>query len=308
MLLHRLKKFLVLFYIVLFCFSCSENNGKPIEEITILIDTLTSGAGLFSYTYSVTNYSKKINVYYYIPENKTATTPILFVFHGDERNAKDYRDVMIAEAEIKGFIVIAPEFSEQNFPGGDTYNLGNVFIDGDNPTQSTLNPEAQWTFSIIEPLLTYFKTQINNTTDKYFIFGHSAGAQFAHRLLMFKPNLQLEKAVISAAGWYTFPNSIIFPYGKNQSPLENLSLPLFFEKNVYIQVGENDNNPNAFGLRHNIFADAQGLNRKQRAENYFQFCQEIAGNISFNWNFNIVENAGHDYVEASNNAINLLFN
>lgn len=298
---------LALFSIFTLC-SCSENIEKADDEIATPINESTTGSGLFSYNYSVSNFNKNISIYYFIPENKTQTTPVLFVFHGEGRNAKDYRNAAISAAQTKGCIIIAPEFSEQNFPGGDAYNLGNVFVDGDNPSPTTVNPEDQWTFSIIAPLFTYFKTQTNLATDQYSLFGHSAGAQFAHRLLMFKPNLKLEKAVISAAGWYTFPNSVVFPYGKNQSPIQHLSLALFFEKKVYIQVGDNDDDPNAAGLRRNAFADAQGLNRKERAENYFEFCQEIAGNAPFNWNFNLVANAGHDYVIATNNAINLLFN
>lgn len=288
--------------------SCSESDEKIVPVLNPPLDSLSAGSGLFTYTYSVTNFIKNMKIYYYIPENKTETTPVLFVFHGDGRNAKDYRDATIATAETKGFIVIAPEFSEQNFPNGDGYNLGNVFIDGDNPTGNTLNPEAQWSFSIIEPLFDFVKTQINNTTTTYAVFGHSAGAQFVHRFLMFKPNARISKAVVSASGWYTFPNTVVFPYGRSQSPLENMSLSTFFAKKIYIQVGENDDDPNAIGLRRNAFTDVQGLNRKQRAENYFQFCQQLSVNTLFNWSFNVVENANHDYLKASNNAINLLFN
>jgi pimeloyl-ACP methyl ester carboxylesterase len=300
--------FFIFTMLVLISTSCSENDEKPIPAANLPIDSLSSGAGSFTYTYSVTNFSKTMNVYYYIPENKTETTEVLIVLHGDGRNAKDYRDALITDAQTKGFIVIAPEFSEQNFPNGDGYNLGNVFIDGDNPTATTLNPEAKWSFSIIEPLFDFVKTQINNSTPTYALFGHSAGGQFVHRFLMFKPNARINKAVVSAPGWYTFPNMVIFPYGRNQSPLQNMNLSTFFAKNIHIQVGKNDNDPNAAGLRHNAFADAQGLNRKQRAENYFQFCQQLAGNATFNWNFHVIENANHDYVKASKNAVNLLFN
>jgi pimeloyl-ACP methyl ester carboxylesterase len=232
------------------------------------------------------------------------------VLHGTERNANQYRNAIIVKAESKGFIVIAPEFSEQNFPGGDAYNLGNVFEDGDNPSANTLNPENEWTFSIIEPLFDYVKTQINNNNTQYHVFGHSAGAQFVHRFLMFKPTARVANAVISAAGWYTFPNNVVYPYGQSQSPLENMSISSFLSKKVFVQVGQFDNNPNDAGLRHTVLADAQGLNRKDRAENYYDFCQQLAlnSNITFNWAFNSVANADHDYIKASENAANLIFN
>ena len=66
---------------------------------------------------------------------------------------------------------------------------------------------------------------------KYHVFGHSAGGQFAHRFLMFKPNSRLDKMVASGSGWYTVPNlDFNFPYGFKKSPLESLFLNNLFEK------------------------------------------------------------------------------
>ena len=304
-------KYYFFIMLVFFLTACSKEEGTNNADISTTLDNLSTGSGLFSYTYEVVSFSKTINVYYYIPPTKTETTPILFVFHGTDRNAKDYRNAMLAKAEQLGFIVIAPEFSEQNFPNGDGYNLGNVFLDGDNPSANTLNPENKWTFSIIEPLFDFVKTQINNTNTTYNIYGHSAGGQFAHRFLCFKPNARVDKTVASASGWYTVPDvSINFPYGLNQSPIVNLSLPNFLGKKVCIQVGENDDNPNDAGLRHNEYADAQGLNRKDRALYYFQFCQQyaVSNTLPFNWSFHYIENADHNYIKASDKAATLLFN
>ncbi|WP_339838240.1 hypothetical protein [uncultured Flavobacterium sp.] len=298
--------------LIIQCFlltSCSKNDEINEPKTPIPLDKLSSGSGSFSYTYDVISYTKTLAVYYYIPTTKIATTPILFVFHGTDRNAKDYRDAMVAKAELLGFILLVPEFSEQDFPGGDAYNLGNVFVDGDNPSPSTLHPENEWTFSIIEPLFDFVKTQVDNSTSQYDVFGHSAGGQFAHRFLLFKPYARVGKTVVSASGWYTFPDtSINFPYGLSQSPLLGMSIPGFLSKKVYIQVGENDDNPNDSGLRHNEYADAQGLNRKERAIYFFQFCQQLSVPTSFNWSFHFIENADHDYIKASEKAATLLFN
>lgn len=298
--------------ILTFCiYSCTNNDEIIKSDIEIPSDSLSLGSGVFKYNYNATGINKDLDIYYFIPQNKTAITPILFVFHGTQRNAKDYRNAMLDKAEQYGFIIIAPEFSEQNFLGGDGYNLGNVFVDGDNPSITNLNPEEQWTFSVIEPLFSYVKEKTNNTNNTYNIFGHSAGGQFAHRFIMFKPNARVKKIVASASGWYTFPdNKIKFPYGFKESPLETMSLENIFSKQVYLQVGENDDNPNAAGLRHNEFADAQGLNRKERAINFYQYCEELSQyrNIPFNWNFNTINNTDHNYILASESAANLLFN
>lgn len=48
---------------------------------------------------------------------------------------------------------------------------------------------------------------------RFRLFGHSSGAQFAHRYLMAHPH-RVESAVIAGARWYTFPDTTRkFPFG-----------------------------------------------------------------------------------------------
>ncbi len=287
--------------------SCSDNSEATINEPTILNEFVT-GSGFFEF--SDFQFST-IKTYYHIPISVTNDSPIVFVFHGAGRNAKDYRDAMITKANQFSFIVIAPEFSIANFPGGDGYNLGNVFVDGDNPSIGTLNPEGEWAFSAIEPLFDLIKQSLNNSSSKYHVFGHSAGGQFAHRFMMFKPNARFNKVVSSGSGWYTVPDlDINFPYGFNNSPLEGISLEYLFEKKLIIQIGEIDNDPNSTGLRHNQFADAQGLDRLERANYFFDKALQLSqeNNLEFNWDLHINEEGTHNYLTASESAANLIFN
>jgi len=287
--------------------SCSENSDNSINE-SVILDEFVTGGGYFEFS---DFQSLVIKTYYHIPIYVTNNTPIVFVFHGAGRNAKDYRDAMIAKANQFNFIVIVPEFSIANFPGGDGYNLGNVFIDGDNPSIGTLNPEDEWAFSVIEPLFDFIKQSLNNFTPKYHIFGHSAGGQFAHRFMMFKPNARFDKVVSSGSGWYTVPDlDINFPYGFKNSPLEDNSFENLFEKQLTIQIGELDNDPNSAGLRHNQFADAQGLDRLERANYFFDKALQLSqeNNLEFNWDLHINEEGTHNYLTASESAANLIFN
>ena len=287
--------------------SCSENSDNSINE-SVILDEFVTGGGYFEFS---DFQSLVIKTYYHIPIYVTNNTPIVFVFHGAGRNAKDYRDAMIAKANQFNFIVIVPEFSIANFPGGDGYNLGNVFIDGDNPSIGTLNPEEEWAFSVIEPLFDFIKQSLNNSTPKYHIFGHSAGGQFAHRFMMFKPNARFDKVLSSGSGWYTVSNmDINFPYGFKNSPLEDNSFENLFEKQLTIQIGELDNDPNSAGLRHNQFADAQGLNRLERANHFFDEALQLSqeNNLEFNWDLHINEEGTHNYLTASESAANLIFN
>jgi len=287
--------------------SCSSDSEVAIND-PILPGEFVTGKGFFEFSEME---SLSIKTYYYIPANTTSNTPIVFVFHGAGRNARDYRDAMISKANQYHFIVVAPAFSITDFPGGDGYNLGNVFVDGDNPLSSTLNPEEAWAFSVIEPLFDFMTQLQNNTTSTYHIFGHSAGGQFAHRFMMFKPQARVSKIVASASGWYTVPNATIsFPYGFKNSPLETIDLPQLFQKDITILIGTQDNDPNAGGLRHNVNADAQGLHRLARAHHFFDTAAALAQDNStpFNWQFFSHEGVGHDYIAASEKGADLIFN
>lgn len=303
---HVLRILFILSILSSFTF-CSDNSDNSING-PVILDEFVTGSGYFEFS---DFQSLIIKTYYHIPIYVTNNTPIVFVFHGAGRNAKDYRDAMIAKSNQFNFIVIVPEFSIANFPGGDGYNLGNVFIDGDNPSIGTLNPEEEWAFSVIEPLFDFIKQSLNNSTPKYHIFGHSAGGQFAHRFMMFKPNARFDKVVSSGSGWYTVPDlDINFPYGFKNSPLEDNSFENLFEKQLTIQIGELDNDPNSAGLRHNQFADAQGLNRLERANHFFDEALQLSqeNNLEFNWDLHINEEGTHNYLTASESAANLIFN
>lgn len=253
---------------------------------------------------------KPIRIFYHIPASSTSLTPILFVFHGTDRDARYSRDAMIANADKLGFIVIAPEFSDQYYPGADSYNLGNVFVDGDNPTSTTLNLESNWTFSIIEPIFEFMKEKIGSSRVSFDVFGHSAGGQFVHRLLLFKPLAKVDRYATAASGWYTmFDNSITFPYGTKMTPMELVSYKNLFNKNVFVLIGDQDTNPNSSDLRHNDIVDKQGLNRLDRAIYFYTQSRAEANKIGspFNWKFQPIKGVGHEFAATSSTAALLLY-
>ena len=143
----RIKNFII--SILFIVFSCSPAGVDFIPgPIAIEPIQLETGTGLFIYEYL----DKDIEVFYYTPENINVNTPVVFTMHGAGRNAESARDAMVSKAIQYNFIVVAPKISETDFSGGDGYNLGNVFVDGDNPSEATINSEEEWSFSIIEPL------------------------------------------------------------------------------------------------------------------------------------------------------------
>lgn len=273
--------------------------------------TLTSNTtGSFVYTPVGPLSSKPITVYYHIPSGNVNTMPILFSFHGDERNASDYRDYWISMANANGFMVFAPEYSEIHYPGGDGYQLGNVFNDGDNPSLSTLNPTNEWTFSTVDPLFQDIKTRVSGTQQTYNAWGHSGGAQFLQRFRLYLPNSKLNTAICSNAGWYTVPDILInFPYGIRKGQLANTSLAIPFSNKLIIHLGLNDTDPNSSGLRHNTTVDnQQGLFRLERGRYFFDKSQTISQtlNYSFNWEKHEVIGVGHKAQLMANDALKFL--
>ncbi|MEM7375206.1 MAG: hypothetical protein AAF587_41815 [Bacteroidota bacterium] len=291
---------------VLVCLAFACDNPKEFPDP----EPLFAGTGVFTYSDYAPLAAKPIAVFYHIPENVGPTTPIVFVFHGTNRNAVDYRNAWINKAEEKEFMIFAPRFTDNQFPGGDAYNLGNVFEDGDNPSAGSLNPEEVWTFSVIEPLFDHIKTSMENFSSRYHVFGHSAGAQFVHRLLMLKPEGRYGKVVASAAGWYTVPDiAIDFPYGIGQSPVEESDLSLLFGQDLVLIVGAQDNDPNAPALRRNSIVDQQGTHRLARAQHFFERAQEIATKVdgSFQWKLeDPLPGVGHDFRATSRVAADLI--
>jgi hypothetical protein len=282
---------------------------------TLLLNsqTLTSNStGFFEFTPTGPLSSKTIKVFYHIPNGSINQMPILFSFHGDARNADEYRDYWISMANQQKFMVFAPEFSEANFPGGDAYNLANIFDDGDNPSQSTFNATNEWTFSVIEPLFEQIKQAVSGSQQGYNAWGHSAGAQFLSRFVLYMPNSKLNVAVCSNAGWYTVPESTVnFPYGINNGQLAESTVISSFSKKLVVHLGLNDTDPNSAGLRHNTIVDnQQGMHRLERGRYFYTTSLSTAQtmNTTFNWEKREVANVGHNPQLMANDALNIFLN
>ena len=301
-----LKNFLLIFAALIISCNPTGSSFSPNPDPVIPAD-ISIGEGMFILSFN----NIDVEVLYYVPESYTASSKVVFALHGGSRDAESTRNSMIQKSNEYNFILIAPKFSSSNFSLGDGYNLGNVYVDGDNPTSNTLNNENEWSFSIIEPLFDSVKSSLSLENDKYNMFGFSAGAQFVHRFIQFKPNARFDKVVAGAAGWYTVPdNTIPFPYGYENSILNSANFDNLLSSDLYIQVGALDNNPNSAGLRHNEYADAQGLNRVTRAVHFFETGQNISesNNYDFNWSLHIIQGAGHNLIPNADNACNLMFN
>jgi len=136
-------------------------------------------------------------------------TRITIVLHGTDRNAGEYCAQWTQWAMQHDRIVLAPQFDHANWPGRRRYVLGGV-LDRDG----TPRPRSRWTFTAVTDLHRHARERFGLADEEFDLWGHSAGAQFVHRYLLFEPAAPVRTAIAANAGWYTLPDlEQPFPYG-----------------------------------------------------------------------------------------------
>lgn len=247
---------------------------------------------------------KSIKVWTYKPENWNDKDKIVFVMHGGGRNAKDYLKAWVDMSDKNNLLVVAPEF-ENKFSKYTTndYQEGNLFT-----FFGTKNPKSEWAYTVVENIFDHIKSVNNITNEEYDIFGHSAGGQFVHRMVMLMPESRIGTAISANSGFYSLPNkNLKFPYGIQNTQID---LQKSYNKRLIILLGELDNDPSLGTFRTTDLAMKQGAHRLERGTFFFNANKELKNknNWIFNWQIDTVENVGHNYKEMSKNSIEWLIN
>jgi hypothetical protein len=277
---------------VLILAACSREEASPPGPRSLL----GTGKGSFVFLDTRLNAGRPLTVYTYLPSEYSRSSPILFVMHGNTRNAGDYRDQWAEIAERRNALLLCPEFSGEDFPRDTQYNMGNMFLMDESDTPLGPVPEEDWTFSLIEPIFDLVKTMMTSTAPGYLIYGHSAGSQFVHRFLFFKPEARVLRAVLANAGWYTLPDfDVRFPYGLGGSPATKENLREAFAKEVTVYLGDADTDTESASLRRTPEAMAQGRHRFERGNNFYEECREAAAaqGVKFNWRLAVAPGIAH---------------
>ncbi len=118
--------------------------------------------------------------------NKQDTHPLLIVIpglSGKGQNAvgKEFKDF----AEQEKFIIVAPSF---------------IYDEKNWATESSYQYPAAWSGNALLKIIKKFRNANNLRLSKYYLFGHSAGAQFALRFPLWKPDLCAACAAHASGG------------------------------------------------------------------------------------------------------------
>ena len=227
-----------------------------------------------------------IDVFYSLPEEVNDETMLLFIIHGASRTAEGYLEDFIPYIQEKNLIAVAPKFSKDSYPYFAFLNRS--AIDGKKLPAGT--PNIDNALGDIFEIITS-KYKIRN--DKYRIYGHSGGAQFVQRYLLFSNDSRIDKAVLANAGFYTFMNQNLYPFGLREIDLDDEEIKRVLRTKVALYVGEKDTESNFKDLKG---ARAQGNNRLVRGETFFlnlvSYAEEVG--MPLRWQYQIVKNVGHD--------------
>jgi hypothetical protein len=218
--------------------------------------------------------------------------PVLFVHHGVARNGRDYRDYWSPHVDAGAMLVIAIEFPEASFPEYLWYNFGNL-----HNADGTPNPPGQWTFGIDTRLFEHLRQQGITTTQRYGLFGHSAGGQYVHRMLSFGYRDQVAVAVTANAGTYAMPDlTIDWPWGLGATQVTEDDLSTLLAFPLTIMAGTADIKTTGRFFPKGQKSLKPGPTRHARAHNYFRTAQVAADTLGVRlaWQVIDVVDVGHD--------------
>ncbi|MBR0670315.1 alpha/beta hydrolase [Neoroseomonas soli] len=235
---------------------------------------------------------KPLVLHAYRPAGFTPDSPVVFVQHGMGRNGDEYRDFWIEAADRHGLLILAPTFSAETHPGAETYNNGGVLDDA-----GAITPAQGWAYHIPARIFALLREAGVTRRTQAFLFGHSAGSQFAHRMASLTDRSPFCAIGCGNAGWYSLPTlDRRFPEGLGGLGLADADLEAWLAYPLLILAGDADTETSGPSLPSNPEAVVQGPHRFARAHNFLAFARSEAARrgVPCHWRMEMVPGIGHD--------------
>ena len=309
------------------CPVCGMALIQPPDFSAVDVVKLHAGSGNFVISGGSGIADRTIPVFYYQPKAFNQDSKVLIVVPGTGRNAWDYRDAWIKAADQYNVLVLAPHYSEEYYQFAD-YHLGGVVANlkinsdaenGDNrfrlddaDIEYQINTDrTQWLYPDFDRLFALVKNATGLQAEGYDLFGHSAGAQILHRLVLLHSDSSADRVVAANAGFYTLPNmQKTFFYGVSGTGIEEAELVNSFSNKLVIMLGKKDDASASGGrMLHTPMVDEQGKGRLERGRYFYQVAKFTANTllVDFNWELVEVPGVGHDFKAISKAAADYLY-
>jgi len=232
----------------------------------------------------------RMDVHFHAPANWTQDGPILIACHGYKRNAETYAYDWRPVAEAHGALLLAPEFDHGGFPTPRAYEVGAMRT----PDRKAFMPRDAWSWGAVERAFDAARQRFGATRETYWLYGHSAGGQFVHRLALYQENPRFSHAIAANAGAYSATDDARFPYGLGQNGPKG-DVRAFLGRRLTLLLGQKDRNTTAKVLLKSPEALVQGPHRLARGRYFYQTGRSTAARLGAPFNWRIVEapTAGH---------------
>ena len=281
---------------------------------------------------------------YYIPENfNLNTAQYLFCIHGAGAYHRPGAMTHIANfgriADVMNLVVVAPAFDHIfNRPVNrrkdlieGTWKDPRIIKDLHLHHMSLLNGQTDQRadLKLIE-IFEYFNRKLMKR-EKFHLYGHSGGAQFVSRFIVFHPQL-IDKVALSSAGSFLFPRrDIDFPYGLKMDNLDKTFGPHIKADDLRLSHAELDQKLNKMlDLKFFIVAGEketvqenrpernwQGKSTLEKAQNFYKAMKEEDKRLKdaglrsrskpFKFELHVMPGVGHHAGKAAKKTIDLLF-
>ena len=270
----------------------STNTAQQDRGADIARELTQAGRNAIPYLDHAHNPKRPVTLNTYRSQGYTPDRPLVIVQHGMLRNGDDYRDFWIPAADLYGLLIVAPTFSNEAWAGADSYNNGTVF---DTPDGSP-RPIDDWAYALVGRVVDTLRAAGVNR-GKTYLFGHSAGGQFVHRLMSSQAHERFHAATCANAGWYTLPSfDFAFPEGLGGVGLSDAHLARLLAYPLTILAGDQDIATDDPNLPAGEAALRQGPHRYARAQNYLKAGRREAAarGLTCNWSLQPVPGIGHN--------------
>ncbi len=189
----------------------------------------------------------------------------LVAVHGIARDALEQAVAWGDFARTHGLALVAPRFPHATHPAYQRLGSGP-------------GPGKDRSDEVLVRLLAWLETEGCAVPRPWYFFGHSGGAQFAHRFALFHPS-SVDGLLLSSAGWYTLPdNSSPFPHGLGAGfrRVSAGQLRAFLSIPTLVTVGALDVERDRSLRRDPRLDDVQGRDRVARARSWVQAMRRSA--------------------------------